>query len=126
MKELEKSQIELIKKNKWIILSSASNNNQPHCIIVQPSKIEKNQMILSNIQMNTTIKNLKENNKCCINVYCQENDMQIKIHGKSNILDSGELFNEIKQYEESNNLPENLKVRSIIIIDFINIDISKE
>lgn len=126
MKEkLKEEQIKLIKENEWMILSTANYNNEPHCVIVIPSRIESERIILSNIQMETTIKNLEENNQCCINIYCaKENDMQIKIHGKATIQKEGTLYQEIKEYEETNNLPKELKVKSIIIVEIENIKVS--
>lgn len=125
--ELTEEQIKMIEENEWVILSTANQSLQPHCIIVMPSKVESNRIILSNIQMETSIKNLEENNKCCINVYCQkENDTQIKIHGKANIFKEGDLYHEIKNYEETNNLPENLKVHSIIVVEIEDVKVSQE
>lgn len=124
--KLNNELIEIIEKNGWVILSTASEDKQPHSIIVQPSRIENKRIILSNIQMKTSIRNLEQNNKCSINIYSQENDdMQIKIHGNANILNSGVLYEEIKNYEETNNLPPELKVNSIIIVNFENIEVSK-
>ena len=125
--KLTEEQIKLIKENEWIILSTANQNHQPHCVIVIPSRVESERIILSNIQMQTTIKNLEENNKCCINIYCaKESDTQIKIHGKAAIQKEGTLYEEIKNDEETNNLPENLKVNAIIIVEIENIKVSKE
>ncbi len=125
MKDLSDEQIKLIEKNGWIIFGTADKNNQPHCVIVLPSKIEKQRIILSNIQMKTSIKNLEENNKCCINVYSQEDDTQIKINGYATIEDSSKLYTEIKEYEEINNLPPKLKVNSIIIVNIQSIEVSQ-
>lgn len=123
--KLSNEQIELIKKHEWVILSTSNKDGQPHCIIVQPSKIESDKIILSNIQMKTSISNLEQNNKCCINIFLQENnDMQIKIDGIANIYNSGKLYEDIKEYEETNNLPPELKVNSIIVVNIENIEIS--
>lgn len=123
--KLNDEQIKIIEKNGWVILATVSEDKQPHCIIVQPSKIEKEKIILSNIQMKTSIKNLEKNNKCCINVYSQEDDdMQIKIQGYASISNSGELYNNIKEYEETNNLPPELKVNSIIEVNIQNVEVS--
>ena len=125
-KELTIQEIEDIKNNEWVIFTTANNLNEPHSIIVIPSKIEKNQIILSNIQMKQSIENIKANPNCFINVYIKEqNDRQIKITGVGKIEESGELFNNIKEYEETNNLPEELKVNSIIIIEIEHIEISE-
>ncbi|MCI8344741.1 MAG: pyridoxamine 5'-phosphate oxidase family protein [Clostridia bacterium] len=123
--KLTDKQIELAKEQEWVILSTTNKDGKPHSIIVQPSRIESDKIILSNIQMKTSIDNLKENNKCFINIFLKENDdMQIKIDGIAKLYDSGKLYENIKEYEETNNLPPKLKVNSIIVIDFKNIEIS--
>ena len=123
--KLTDKQIELAKEQEWVILSTTNKDGKPHSIIVQQSRIESDKIILSNIQMKTSIDNLKENNKCFINIFLKENDdMQIKIDGIAKLYDSGKLYENIKEYEETNNLPPKLKVNSIIVIDFKNIEIS--
>ena len=125
-KELTIQEIEDIKNNEWVIFTTANNINEPHSIIVIPSKIEKNRIILSNIQMKQSIENIKANPNCFINVYIKEqNDKQIKITGTGKVEETGELFNNIKEYEETNNLPEELKVNSIIIIEIEHIEITE-
>ena len=127
MNMLTDEQIKRIIDNGEIILSTCNNKLIPHSIVVMPSKVEQNRMILCDIQMHTTINNLYENNNCFINIYLKEyNDMQIKINGTATLIKAGELFDEIKDYEETNNLPENFKVRTVIIIDYKNIEISEE
>ena len=125
--ELSIDQINLIKNNEWVIFSTSDLNNNPRAIVVIPSRIEKNRLILSNIQMNKSIENIKNNKKCFINAYSKDNsDMQIKITGIANVYEDGNLYSEIKNYEEKNNLPEDLKVHSIIVIEFQNIEITQE
>lgn len=68
-----------------------------------------------------------EVNKCCINIYLQEkNDIQTKIDGIATVYESGDLYREIKQFEEKNNLPPELKVKSIIVINIEKVNISVE
>lgn len=123
--ELSLNEIEEIKNNEWVILST-SNNNIPRSIVVMPSRIESNKITLSNIQMNKTIENIKENPNCFINVYIKEkNDKQYKINCICEIFSNGDLFNEIKEYEETNNLPEELKVNQIIVANIKEIEISE-
>lgn len=126
-KELSEEQIDLIKNNEWVIFSTADLNNNPRAIVVIPSRIEKDRIILSNIQMNKSIENIKNNNKCFINVYSKDNsDMQIKISGIADVYEDGNLYTEIKKFEETNNLPDDLKVNSIIVIEYENIEITQE
>ena len=97
--ELSNEQIDLIKNNEWVIFSTADLNNNPRAIVVIPSRIEKDRIILSNIQMNKSIENIKNNNKCFINVYSKDSsDMQIKISGIANVYENGNLYTEIKEY----------------------------
>lgn len=116
-------EIEEIKDNEWVVFST-SKDNTPHSIIVMPSRVESDKIILSSIQMVKTIENLKTNNKGFIGVYLKsKDDKQYKIDCLCEILNEGKLFNEIKNYEEENNLPEELKVNSIIICKFEKIEI---
>lgn len=116
-------EIEEIKDNEWVVFST-SKDNTPHSIIVMPSRVESYKIILSSIQMVKTIENLKTNNKGFIGVYLKsKDDKQYKIDCLCEILNEGKLFNEIKNYEEENNLPEELKVNSIIICKFEKIEI---
>lgn len=124
-KELSVSEIEEIKNNEYVIFSTTSNNI-PHSIVVMPSRIESNRVILSNIQMNKTIENIKINPNGFINVYIKENnDKQYKINCICEVFSNGDLFDEIKEYEEKNNLPEELKVNQIIIANIKEIEISE-
>jgi general stress protein 26 len=126
-KELTSKQIDLILENEVIIFATSDLNNQPRAIIVQPSRVEKNRIILSNIQMSKSIENIKNNSKCFVNAYLKnDSDKQIKITGIANVFESGDLFDEIKEFEETNNLPDTLKVHSIIVIDYTDIEITKE
>lgn len=125
-KELTINEIEEIKNNEWIIFSTVNDDKEPHTIIVMPSRVEKDRIILSNIQMSKSIKNILNNTKCFIDVYIKEkNDKQIKINGIGKVSDSGELFEEIKDYEETNNLPDDLKVKSIIVIEITNVEVTE-
>lgn len=69
--KLLQNEIEEIIDNQWITLSTAKDN-LPRSIIVMPSRVESNRMILSNIQISKTIENIKENPKCFINIYISE------------------------------------------------------
>lgn len=120
---LNKEQVENIINNKNLVLGTTDKNGMPRCVYVQPSRVLKDKIILSSIQMVKTLKNLKENNKCFINVYMPEkDDLQYKIEGKATIYYSGNLFEEIKHFEETENLPEYLKVNAVIVIDIINFE----
>lgn len=116
-------EIEEIKNNEWVIFST-TKNNKPHSVVVMPSRVESDKIILSSIQMIKSMENLKVNSNGFIGVYLKDkDDKQYKIDCICEVFDDGELFNEIKSYEEANNLPEELKVNSIIVCKFENIEI---
>lgn len=122
---LTKLQIENIKKAKNIVIASSDDDNRPRAIIVQPSRIECDKIIICNIQMEKTLENLKNNAYCFVNVYIhEEDDLQYKIDGYSEILSSGELFDEIKNYEENENglLEYGLSVKDVIVIRIENVE----
>lgn len=118
-------EIEEIKNNEWVIFST-SKNNIPRAIVVIPSRVESDRIILSNIQMNKSIENVNGNSNCFINTYIKDqNDKQIKISCDAEVYNDGELYNEIKEFEETNNLPDDLKVHSIIVANIKNIEVSE-
>ena len=112
---LNEAQINNIKSVERVIFATADKLGQPRAVWVIPSRIEADKIILSNIQMNLSISNIMENNKCFINVFMPEqDDLQYKIEGKAKVFQEGDLFEEIKTFEERENLPPELKVNSII------------
>ena len=118
-------EIEEIKNNEWVIFST-SKNNIPRAIVVMPSRLESDRIILWNIQMNKSIENVNGNSNCFINTYIKDqNDKQIKISCDAEVYNDGELYNEIKEFEETNNLPDDLKVHSIIVANIKNIEVSE-
>ena len=116
-------QIENIKKAEKVIFSTSDKTMQPRSVWVIPSRIESDKIILSNIQMGKSFENIMQNPKCFINVLIPGlDDLQYKIEGVASVFSEGALFEEIKNYEESENLPPELKVNGIIVIDVKNIE----
>ncbi len=73
--------------------------------------------------MSKSFENIKENPKCFINVLMPEqDDLQYKIEGIAKIYYKGKLFKEIKNFEESENLPPELKVNAIIVIELTSFE----
>ena len=123
---LTMEEIEQIKENGWIIFST-SKDNIPRAIIVLPSRVESDKIIISNIQMSKSIDNINNNPNCFINAYISsQKEKQIKITCTTEVYSDGELFNDIKEFEETNNLPEYAKVNSIIVANIKNIEVSDE
>jgi len=122
---LNSIQIEKISKAGVVVFSTSNNKNKPRAIMVQPSKIETDKIIVCNIQMGKSFENLKENPNCFINVYIpEEDDLQYKIEGVAEIFNSGELFDKIKNFEENENgLSEyGLSVSDVIVVKINNVE----
>ena len=122
---LNQIQLENIKSAKNIIIATADFNNKPRAIIVQPSRVEKDKIIICNIQMNKTFENLKANKNCFVNIYLpDQEDLQYKIEGEAEIINSGELYNEIKSFEENENglLDYGLTVKDVIVIKINSVE----
>ena len=81
-----------------------------------PSRIEENSIIISDVQMNKSAKNIRENLTCFISVY--EHDTQIKISGTAKYLDSGKLFLQIKDFEKTRDVD----VKGIVVIEIQHIE----
>lgn len=120
---LNELQIKNIQNAEKVIFTTSSSSNQPRSIWVVPSKIEKNRIVISNIQMGKSFENIKENPKCFINVLIpKQDDLQYKIEGIAKIYYKGRLFEDIKKYEETENLPPELKVNAIIVIELTSFE----
>ncbi len=119
---LSSKQIKIIEESNIVALGSVDNNGQPRIIYVMPSKIENTRIVISNIQMNKTIENIKNNKNVFINYYASDRELQIKINGVASIENNTPEFFDIKNFEESNNLSSNLKVKSIIIVNIKSVE----
>ena len=121
---LNQEQIQNIRENQTVMISTADTNGQPRSIVVIPSEISNNEMVISIIQSEKSFENLNQNPKCFINVYLVDSETQYKIEGIAEIFDDGDRFEQIKKYEESENLPADLTVKAIAVIKFVTVEVS--
>lgn len=94
-------------KNQELILSTSSNN-EPHLNVVISLGFVDGKLLVADCQMDTTLKNLKFNNKIC--VYAKKRNYHIRLKGKVEIFDSGNYFDLCKE------ICDNLKPRNAILI----------
>ncbi len=106
---------------------TASMEGQPHCTIVEPSRYFQNEIIIPIVQMVTSIKNVKENNKVSIHVTKENKEYfgdstQYKIKAIAKIEKKGKMFDEVKHFEETERLPEGWTVKGIVRAKIVYVD----
>ena len=120
MAKLNETQLNNIKEVGTLMLATASKEGKPHCTIVEPSRYYEDRIIIPIVQMEISKKNIMENNQIFIHVFKEDkNDsecsIQYKLECSAKIETSGELFEEVKKYEETEVLPEGFYVNGIIV-----------
>ncbi len=119
-KILSDEQVERLKEVGICMIATSSKKGVPHCTIVEPSRIENNQIIIPIVQMVVSQQNIKENPNVYLHFYeinLQDSELntQYKILATASIETEGNLFEEIKKYEETEVLPEGFYVTGIVI-----------
>ena len=120
MFKLTQTQLNNIKEVGILILATASKEGIPHCTIVEPTKYYEDKIIIPIVQLEISKQNILENDNVFIHVFKEDkNDPECSIQYKMNctakIETSGDLFEEVKLYEETEVLPEGFYVNGIII-----------
>lgn len=126
-KILTNEQVEILKKIDVCMLATASAKGVPHCTMVEPSRFERGRIILPVIQMVVSMQNVTENPNIFLHFYEVNpsdplNSTQYKISATATLETSGELYDEIKHFEESERLPEGFKVRGIIVAKLLKME----
>ena len=124
---LTNEQVEILKEVGTCMIATSSKDGFPHCTIVEPSRIENNRIIIPIVQMVTSKQNILENPNIFLHFYKinhedAELNTQYKISAIANIENEGELFEEIKHYEETEVLPEGFYVNGIVVATLLKID----
>ena len=123
--KLSEEQLNSIKNVVTLMLATASKDGIPHCTIVEPSRYYEDRIIIPIVQMEVSKRNIEENNRVFIHVFKEDESdpewsVQYKINCIANIETSGELFDEVKHYEETEVLPDGFFVNGIVIAKIID------
>ncbi|GHU01236.1 hypothetical protein FACS1894186_3570 [Alphaproteobacteria bacterium] len=119
---LTQGQIQFLTDNKNIILAT-STNNTPRAIMVIPSTIEADRIVISNIQMETSCENIRNNPNVFLVSYNKDNSKWMKISGVAEMFSNGDFFNEIVALE-STRCP--MPVKEIIVIKIQSVVFGEE
>ena len=114
--QLTKDQIRFINDNEWMIFATSSKDGKPRAAVVMPSRIEEGRLILSNVQMGKSERNIRENGFAFVSSY--KGDTQIKISGGAEYQDTGALFDDIRAFEATRDVD----VKGIIVIDIKTVE----
>ena len=77
-------------KGQELVLSTCSMNNEPNVNIVISLGFYDDKLLIADAQMDTTIKNLTENNK--IGVFAKKDGLYFRIKGEVEIFNSGHYY----------------------------------
>lgn len=80
----------VFEKGEELVLSTCSKDGTPNVNVVISLGFYDDKLLIADAQMNTTIKNLKENNKICI--FAKKKPLYYRMRGDVEIFNSGELF----------------------------------
>jgi uncharacterized pyridoxamine 5'-phosphate oxidase family protein len=118
--KLSQDQIDFIIENKSMIFATASIDGRPRAIMVEPSIVESDKIILCDMQMIVSSNNLKENPKVFLSSYDDNYDVCLKITGRvSEYLTKGDLFQKVKKIEKDKG--SKFILRGVISIDIIDV-----
>jgi len=119
---ISQQQIDFINTNEWLIVATSDIANQPRACVVIPSRVESDQLILSDVQMGKTNKNIKSNPKIFISSYDKDMNKALKIIGTAEYITSGALFDEIKEFESTRDV----EIKAIIVVSIDSVEEASE
>jgi predicted pyridoxine 5'-phosphate oxidase superfamily flavin-nucleotide-binding protein len=120
--QLTQRQIDFINKNGVCFFATADSGGRPRVISVMPSIVAPDRIVLADMQMNASRKNISENKN--VFLLSADSGAQIKISGAAEYASGGDLFDKVKNIE-SERCPEFVP-RGIIIIDMESISETNE
>lgn len=98
----------IFKKGQELVLSTCSKDNKPNINIVISLGFYDNKLLIADAQMDTTIKNLSENNKIC--VFSKSDNLYYRLKGNVSI------FNSWKYFDICTNSDEEYPAKNAILV----------
>lgn len=119
---LSQEQIQFILDNENLILASSAND-MPRAIIVIPSVVDSNEIVISNIQMEVSNQSIKNNPNVFLVSYSKDFNKWMKIVGKAEVLSDGKQFDDVKTLEATR-CP--MPVKEIIVVKIQSVVLGEE
>ncbi|MCL2629604.1 MAG: pyridoxamine 5'-phosphate oxidase family protein [Alphaproteobacteria bacterium] len=127
--KLTQEQLDFIKSNGLMLLGTSGTDGQPRIIITIPTIYEPDKLVLPVIQMQSTLKNIKDNDKVMLfslNKLSLGDLRHMKITGTAKYADTGPLLGQVKKIEDAR-LPDGYEVHGIIEVSINDVqDIFEE
>lgn len=99
---ISEKQLELLKKQITVVLSTSNLNSKPHAIFAEINKIENNSIVITDNHMQKTISNIKENDQAFILAYKDDYSQILNITGTIIYHENGDLLNYVKNLPDNN------------------------
>lgn len=115
---LNEKQLELLKNQMTVVLSTSDKNNQPRSIFVEVNKIEDNSIIITDNHLNKSLENIKNNDKVFILAYANDYNYVIYITGNAIYHENDSLF----EYVKNNPANEGYAPKGAIEIKITNVE----
>ena len=93
---LTSEQIQFMRDNGPMIFATSSRSGEPRASIVQTDGVYEDSIIIDDVQMGQTAKNVKENDKVFVLSFAPDYHRWLKISGVAEYLTDGELFEQRK------------------------------
>ncbi len=97
--DLTKQQIDLLNERKVVALATSGVNAVPHVIFVEVNLADKDEIIITDNQMELTKKNIIENKKVSILAFKEDYSYCIRISGEAEYYTEGKYFDFVKNLE---------------------------
>jgi predicted pyridoxine 5'-phosphate oxidase superfamily flavin-nucleotide-binding protein len=97
--KLTEKQIDLLKRRKIVVLATSSLEGEPQAILVEVNQVKDDKIIITDNEMETTRKNLLENNKVALLAFEEDYSYCLKILGEAEYCIKGEYFDFVKNLE---------------------------
>jgi len=101
--ELTEKQLDLLSRRKVLVLATSSSGCKPRAIFVKMNKIEGDEIIITDGEMNITRNNLLENKDVFLLAFEEDYHYGFKISGEAEYHAQGEYLDFVKNLKRNEN-----------------------
>lgn len=101
--ELTEKQLDLLSRRNLVILATSDFELMPRAIFVEVNKAEKDKIIITDNQMETTKKNILSNKNVFLLAHEDDYHYGLKVIGRAEYFSEGEQFDFVQKLETNKN-----------------------